>query len=235
MQGETAGNGPADLLDLVIKASKMDGEEPNLVWIRDQINLLFIGGSDTSSVSLWWAMILLGRHPDIQSKIKAEIKDVFARVTESFDRIGQLKYLDGFIKEVLRLYPPFITAGRRLDDGEKDFRGFPVTDLKLSIIGYTHLLAHRRDEYFPNADKLIPDRWLNGQADTEAFGSFSTGFRSCLGKNFAMIEMKTVLGLVLANHTIVSVDPNAPLPVYGFVGQVATPVGKYDLRLVHDL
>jgi len=225
---------PTDLLDLVIASSKMGGDVPDVAWIRDQVNLLFIGGSDTSSVTLWWGFLVLGARPDIQEKIKQEITDVFSRVSDPYERVANLKYTEAFIKEILRMYPPFNGVSRRLDDDEHELRGVPIKKSNWLVVHYHAYFVQHRDEYFPNADEFSPERWLTGKADAEAFAAFSSGFRACLGKNFAMIEMKTILGHVLEKHRVVPVDTNTKFPSIGYVGQVASPIGRFDLKIVHD-
>jgi cytochrome P450 len=226
-----------DLLDLVIASSKHDDGKMDYEWIRDQVQLLLIGGSDTSSVTLLWGFILLGAYPDIQHKIKVEIQKVFSENSNDFDRMNKLVYTEAFIKEVLRLYAPFNTPARKFDDGETEWHGIPIFDTSCTIVGYNSHLAHRRECYFPQPNEFIPERWLDGRVDNEAFGAFSYGFRACLGKNFAMIEMKTILGVVLEKHTVQVLHPDQrkELPMWGLVGQVASPVSDYPLKLVADV
>jgi len=227
-----------DLLDLVIVSSRHTGGEGHMDinWIRDQVQLLFIGGSDTSSVTLHWGFILLAAKQDVQRKLKEEIKRVFAETDNMYDRMSKLTYTEAFIKEVLRMYAPFGSIGRALnDDDPSEWKGIPIFDRRWSNICYYSTLAHRRDEYFPRPNEFTPERWLEGKADSEAFGAFSAGFRACLGKNFAMIEMKTLLSAVFEKHTLFPVEANeGKLPPWGPVGQVMSPLGEWPLVLVSD-
>jgi len=222
-----------DLLDVVISAS-LDAEgNVESDWVRDQVQLLFIGGSDTTGKALSWAFIMLAARPDIQTRVRREVLDVARTENDAFDRIGRGTYLHAFLREVLRMYAPVEAIPRRLNDAETQFRGIPVADTKWTSISYHNHFAHRRDDYFPNPDKFDPNRWLvHGSADRRAFGAFSDGFRACLGRNFALTVMKTKLCTVLLKHRIEALHDIGDLPQLGFSGQLAAPVGNYPLRLV---
>ena len=220
-----------DLLDLVISSSLDEQGRLDLNMMRDQVQLLFIGGSDTSSRTLHWALVLLAAYPEIQSKVREELMRVKSEVAEPFDRLAKLTYMDAFLKETLRMYTPVEGIARRLNDGEKDFRGIPIVDSKWTSVTYSSMMSHRRDDYFPNPDKFYTERWLDGGVDSRAFAAFSFGFRACLGRNFALTTMKTMISIVLDKHIVKPLNLDQPIPYLGFVGQLAAPVGDYPLRL----
>ena len=67
---------------------------------------LFIGGSDTSSSAIEWAMAEAIHNPRIMKKAQAELEEVIGkdrRVEES--DIDRLPYLHAVVKEVFRLHP----------------------------------------------------------------------------------------------------------------------------------
>jgi flavonoid 3'-monooxygenase len=68
---------------------------------------MLVGGTDTSSNTLEWAIAELVRHPHCAKKLQEELDEVVGReriVTES--DIPNLPYLNAVVKEALRLYPP---------------------------------------------------------------------------------------------------------------------------------
>jgi cytochrome P450 len=230
-----------DLLDVIIRSSRDAKDEfaaeRDAKWVRDQVQLLFVAGSDTTGSTLCWALPLLATHPDIQQKLKDEVrtslrnKDSFPG---EFERYSALSYTEAFIKEVLRLYPPAGVA-RALNNEEKEFRGISMKQDPDATLGSNPFLAHRREEYFPQPYRFYPERWLTpGMADNEAFASFGYGFRLCLGKSFAMLEMKVVLAKLLEGHTIRALDEKQPFPEYGLQGQMRGPVGEYPLVIQRD-
>lgn len=74
-------------------------------------------GVDTSSVTLSWAMYLLGKHPEAQDLILEELNAKipnFGNQELSVPIINSLHYLDRVIKEVLRIYPSAPFIGRQI-------------------------------------------------------------------------------------------------------------------------
>jgi len=224
-----------DLLDVVISSSVDEKGNLDFTMMRDQTKLLFIAGSDTTSRTMHWALVMLAAYPEVQDKVREELIRVNREESVPFDRLAKLPYMDAFFREVLRLYAPLTNLGRRLDEGETDFRGIPIPDTELSVITYHSLMAQQRDDYFPLPKEFKPERWLDSSdADRGAFGTFSNGLRICLGRNFALTTMKTWLVVILEKHRVESLSQNQVLPRLGAVGQLAAPVGAYPLRLKHE-
>jgi cytochrome P450 len=197
-----------------------------------------IAGSDTTAITLYWSTILLAHYPELQKKMKDEVSLIWESTQEKplFQAVSESTYMNAFIKEVVRMYPPAGSIVRRLSEEEEEIWGIPVPDQKLTTVAYNMLCAHRREEYFPDPDRFWPERWLiEGKADSEAFCGFSQGFRACLGKNFAMIELKTMFAIILKGFHLRPLKEGQPIPLCGLRGQIAGPVEPYPLKLIKDL
>jgi cytochrome P450 len=97
--------------------------------IFNQISTFLFAGSDTSSLSLTWTLYLLAKHPEIQLKLREELKSVAVKLTESwivvdnelsgsndywklYKALDALPVLDGVVRESLRLIPPIHSSLR---------------------------------------------------------------------------------------------------------------------------
>jgi cytochrome P450 len=61
---------------------------------------------------------------------------------------------------------------------------------------------HRSGKFWEAPKEFRPERWLGSDAaSSSSLMSFSAGPRVCIGKNFAMMEMKIVLATLLLNFT----------------------------------
>ncbi|PJF40811.1 MAG: cytochrome P450, partial [Candidatus Thermofonsia Clade 1 bacterium] len=88
-------------LGILVSAEGVDD-----AMIRDQMLTMIIAGHDTSTGLLAWAMYLLGAHPESAQRLRAEVDTALGEAPPTMERLAQLKYLDRFIDETLRLYPP---------------------------------------------------------------------------------------------------------------------------------
>lgn len=61
----------------------------------------------------------------------------------------------------------------------------------------------------PRAGDVDPDRWLNLEGDQRspyAFGTFSNGPKVCIGRGFALAEIKIILFETLQRFRLLSVE-----------------------------
>jgi cytochrome P450 len=91
--------------------------------ILHNINTFMFAGSDTSSLSLSWTLLLLAQNPAVQKRLRAELLSVaptsgdFHTLTEDeiqslYAVVSNLPYLDNVARESLRLIPPLHSSIR---------------------------------------------------------------------------------------------------------------------------
>lgn len=66
---------------------------------------------------------------------------------------------------------------------------------------------HHSNDYFPQANQYIPERWIPEESPFPpiqdfTFYPFSAGTRNCVGKNFAMMEMRLILATLTLYYDI---------------------------------
>ena len=75
--------------------------------IKDETLNILLAGRDTTSCTLTFAVYALTQHPDVLSRLRAEVLRVVGPTSRpTYDDIREMKYMRAFINEVLRLYPP---------------------------------------------------------------------------------------------------------------------------------
>ncbi|XP_024081942.1 cytochrome P450 4C1-like [Cimex lectularius] len=186
---------------LLLAKSKGDID---LKGVKDEVNTFVFEGHDTTSSAMNFGLYLLSKHPEVQEKIYAEIKEVLGEKTVlDHNDLKHLKYLERVIKEILRLYPSAPLIGRSL---QKDFKlksGHVLPAGTTIVIFLYHL--HRNEEVFPEPEKFDPDRFLPENCvkmHPYSYLPFSAGFRNCIGQKFAMLEVKIVLAGIISNFKI---------------------------------
>ncbi|TMW65598.1 hypothetical protein Poli38472_008240 [Pythium oligandrum] len=162
----------------------------------------FVGAArDTTALTLGWFFYLLDKHPDVETKIREEIKkqlpDLVGRSNAylALDHTRHLVYLEAALKETLRLYPaaPFLIREAACD---KVICGDVLIRKGQSVGLSIYAMARNPDVWGPDAAVFKPERWIDPktgeiiQVPTAQFFSFSTGPRSCLGMNLAMLELR---------------------------------------------
>jgi cytochrome P450 len=100
------------------------------------------------------------------------------------------------VQEALRLYPPVWIFER--DALEEDTAG-PYRIPKGSIVGVCPFVLHRNPRYWDNPEGFDPDRFLPENEKLRpryAYLPFGGGPRTCIGNQFALMEMAVVLATV---------------------------------------
>lgn len=106
------------LLDVLLQ-STIDGKALTNEDIREEVDTFMFEGHDTTTSASCFALYEISKHPDVQQKIYEELTDVMGdRMDEglSYSDLGEMKYLELVIKEVLRMYPPVPMFGRRTEE-----------------------------------------------------------------------------------------------------------------------
>ena len=187
--------------------SLYDRGEIDVEGIREEVDTFMFEGHDTTASSLSFILYLLAIHPEIQTKLQSEIDASFNIEGSVTDKITNMKYLDCVIKEGLRLHPPILFMARLVEKDEQ------IGDLlvpKGTEILITPGAVHRNPEYWPEPDKFIPERFNdeeNMKRDPFTYNPFSAGPRNCIGKRFALLELKTLVYHVLTEFRLTSSQP----------------------------
>lgn len=155
-------------------------------------NLVF-AGTDTTAVTMEWAMSLLLNHPDVLKKAKAELDTYVGqeRLLEEAD-LHKLHYLQNIISETFRLCPPAPLWLPHMSSENSQLAGYDIPrDTMLLVNSWT---LHRDPNLWDDPTSFKPERFEGGE--TEEVGKvlpFGIGRRACPGFSLA----NKVLGLTL--------------------------------------
>jgi cytochrome P450 family 135 len=173
-----------DTLSLLLRAEHEDGSPLTEEEIRDEVLTMVMAGYETTTSGCAWALERLLRSPDKLERLTAEIE---AGEDDT--------YLDAVVKETLRVRPVVPVVARHLGEPiELDGHVIPArTTVMVSIY-----LVHTNQETYPEPEKFLPERFLDGTPEGASWIPFGGGVRRCIGARFAELEMKVVLTQVLA-------------------------------------
>nr|UZE89964.1 cytochrome P450 CYP4416A3 [Chrysoperla zastrowi sillemi] len=194
----------------------MDFTENNSSFTEEQLrnhtNLLIFGGYETTAISLSFVLLHLAAYKDIQTKLYNEIIEVLGDINVDLinvDDLPKLKYMDMVLKESMRLTPTTPVISR---EASQDIKIDNYTIPKGANILIPIINIHRNPEYWENPLKFNPERFTSENIKNRhpyAYLPFGAGPRSCLGRRYAWIFMKTALVALLSRyefHTDINLD-----------------------------
>lgn len=189
-----------DLLSRYMVARDENGEPYSDSYLRDTIMNFMIAGRDTTAQTLTWCTYLLAAHPDKEAKLIEEINTTLKTspqgglVIPSYDQLKTMKYIEAVISEALRLFPP--VYGDPKEAQEDDVLPNGVLIPKGSIVGWSAYVMGRLPQFWDEADKFLPERWVNNDPKKYhpyQFIPFQAGPRTCLGQRMAYQEAGLLL------------------------------------------
>ncbi|WVY94059.1 hypothetical protein V8G54_033147 [Vigna mungo] len=191
-----------DLVDVLLKYQQENDSESVLTDdnIKAVIQDIFVGGGETSSSTVEWAMSELIRNPRVMEKVQAEVRKVYDRkgyVDET--ELQKLIYLKSIIKETLRLHPPVPLLVPRESRERCEINGYEIPSKTRVIINAWAI--GRNAECWTEAESFKPERFLNNGIDFKgadfAFIPFGGGRRICPGITFAIPNIELPLAQLL--------------------------------------
>lgn len=205
------------LLSLMMHARDAEtGDGMSDSQLRDEVLTMLFAGHETSANTLTWVWYLLGRHPEVERRLRAEIDSVLADRRPTMDDVPKLTYTRQVIEETLRLYSPAWQNYRQaLADDEIGGYRIPAG----TTIFWSYYFVHRHESYWDNAELFNPDRFSDANStrgDHPGYFPFGAGPRLCIGNAFAMAEMQLTIAMTLQRYRLVPtttkvIDPIALL------------------------
>jgi len=173
-----------DMVDVVLQLA----DEPNLEvkltsdGVKGLLQDLINGGTDTSTMTVEWAISELLKQPQLLQKATEELDRVIGRdrwVEE--DDIPNLPYIDAIGKEVMRLHPVATLLAPHLSIEDCKVAGY---DIPKGTTVFVNVWSMGRDpRYWEEPEKFLPERFLGKNIDVKGrhfeLLPFGSGRRMC--------------------------------------------------------
>ena len=163
------------------------------------LSFLF-ASQDALSSGLTYLFQHFADHPEVLRKVREEQyalrnNDIEAPIT--LEQVEKMEYTRAAVKESLRLKPPVIMVPYTAR------RSFPISENytvpKGSMVIPSFWNSLHDPSAYPSPDEFRPERWLEGKgspadANPKNFLVFGSGPHNCIGKDYAMQHLITVMG-----------------------------------------
>jgi len=160
----------------------------------------FVGGINTSAVTMVWAMSEMIQHPGVLKNVQDEIRAVVgSKQRASRDDMSKLKNLKMVVKETLRMDPPLTLLLPRETTQQVNISGYGVP-ANTRIIVNTWAIS-RDPNIWKDPEEFKPERFIGSNTDFNGkhfeFMPFSSGRRICPGMAMAVTNMEFILANLL--------------------------------------
>nr|XP_033326759.1 probable cytochrome P450 6a14 [Megalopta genalis]XP_033326760.1 probable cytochrome P450 6a14 [Megalopta genalis]XP_033326761.1 probable cytochrome P450 6a14 [Megalopta genalis] len=197
------------LLELKRNPSQLENIELTDSLLTSQAFVFFIAGFDTSSLTIAHALYELALQPDIQDKLRKEIRENLeenAREGKSltYEQVKELKYLDAVFRETLRKHPIVPMLLRQVNTNYT-FKDTKITIPKGTKIWIPVYGIHHDPDIYTKPKVFDPERFTNDGILTRhpmSYLAFGDGPRNCIGARFASYQSKVGLISILRNHKV---------------------------------
>ncbi|GJM97249.1 hypothetical protein PR202_ga14162 [Eleusine coracana subsp. coracana] len=198
-------NGGGDLVDVLIDLWKQ--HRGTLRFTRDHVKGIildtFLGGIDTSSVTMLWAMSELIRKPRVLKKVQDEIRAVVGNNNKDRvepDDVPKLAYLKMVVKETLRLHPPATLLLPRETMRRVTIGGYDVPE-KTRVFVNAWAIGRDPASWTDDAEEFRPERFEVSDVDFNGahfeLVPFGAGRRICPGLAMGVTNVEFTLANLL--------------------------------------
>ncbi|CAN0921658.1 Cytochrome P450 710A1 [Linum grandiflorum] len=183
---------PTCLVDFWMQETAAGKPEPNHTSDGEIGGFLFdflFAAQDASTSSILWAITLLDSHPEVLSKVRAEVEGVWSPGSHALitaEQIREMKYTQMVAREVIRFRPPATMVPHvAMED-------FPLTE-SYTVPKGTIVFPSVYDssfQGFTEADRFSPERFSEERKEEQVykknFLAFGAGSHQCVGQRYAL-------------------------------------------------
>ncbi|XP_047326092.1 cytochrome P450 94A2-like [Impatiens glandulifera] len=189
-------------------------------FVTDIVISFILAGRDTTSAALEWFFWLVSKHQHVENQILREI--THKSESNMYEEVKEMVYTHAALNESMRLYPPVpIDSKQAVDD---DILPDGTVVKRGTRVGYHTFAMGRSEEIWGNDwSEFRPERWLKEDRvtggrqfvakDVYEYPVFQAGPRICLGKEMAVLQMKSIASGVLRRFKVIPVTENNQDPV----------------------
>ncbi|CAL9167016.1 unnamed protein product [Musa hybrid cultivar] len=227
-------------MDYILEA-EMNGEisSDNVIYIVENINVAAI---ETTLWSMEWAIAELVNHPNAQTRLRKELRDVLGDEPVTETNLHRLPYLQAVVKETLRLHSPIPLLVPHMNLEEAKLGGYDIPKRTKVIVNAWWL--GNNPEWWNKPEEFRPERFLDEETEVEAlvggkvdfrFLPFGVGRRSCPGIILALPLLGLIVGKLVKEFEMVPPPGTDKIDVTEKGGQFSLQIAKHSTIAFHPI
>lgn len=208
-----------DVYSLLLLEKKDDG---SLFYDRNtavSTMCVFLNGSfDTTLNSTSWTLYWLAKYPECQKKLQAELDSALPGLKKERknppkkEDLQNVPYLEAVIRESMRRMPAAPINMRVNMESDYDIPGIGTIPKDVTVICPYENSMMKEDVFGKDCDKFIPERFLGSTEEVQKRRQMWTPFgdhsRMCVGRNFALLEVRLFLAVIVSRFSFTLKDPS---------------------------
>ncbi|KAE9409329.1 cytochrome P450 [Gymnopus androsaceus JB14] len=218
-----------DLMSMILHAeASSTTQKMNEAEVVAQMTTTISAGYETVSAIIAWTLYELALDVRLQNELREEVTAAGLGDPSYDDLNSNFPLLDAIVREVLRLHPPILENHHEAAETISVPLSEPIegtSDMHLVIPKGTileipvNVIQTDPDVWGSDAEIFRPERWLErkkqGIRNEREIFAFSEGPRSCIGKVFALCEVKALVVTLLRQFSFTC--PHEIEPFQSFV------------------
>lgn len=184
------------MIDHLLRLQESQPEDYKDEVIKAIIVVLLLAGTDTSAVTMEWAMSLLLNHPNVLEKARTEL-DIHVgkdRLIHEQD-LPKLPYLHSIIMETFRLTPTVPLLVPHEPSADCRVGGYDLPSGTMLLVNAWEI--HRDPQVWDDPTSFKPERFEGVQVEPSKLMPFGMGRRSCPGAGLAQRVVGVALGSLI--------------------------------------
>jgi cytochrome P450 len=163
----------------------------------DEMKQYLWAGTETTALTLAWAMYLTSKHPEAADRIRREGEQVYGDREPTAADYSGLAYTRAVIQETMRLYPPVwglirvaskpdVIAGKEIQPGDR-----------IVLFSYG---VHHSPKHWEEPEEFRPERFMDDAVKKRkpyTYVPLGGGKRSCIGGAMSQVENTLALSILL--------------------------------------